>query len=88
MSHDHLSRGVPVQHLPENQDPEVQFMLDEVTGIVTPLAAEEGPPHPPPSDDDDDEKPAKGKKRAAATKAAHPAPSAKEASPSDQGAGE
>lgn len=30
-------RGVPVQELPEHQAPEVAFILDEVTGAVSPL---------------------------------------------------
>jgi hypothetical protein len=34
-SPDGLSRGVPVQDLPENQDPSVRHTVDEVTGIVT-----------------------------------------------------
>ena len=35
-------RGVTAQELPENQDPSVQYMVDEVTKAVTPVA----PPAP------------------------------------------
>lgn len=35
-SPDGLSRGVPVQDLPENQDPAVRYTLDEVVRTVTP----------------------------------------------------
>jgi hypothetical protein len=31
-------RGIPVQDLPENQDPDFAYVIDEVTGFVTPLA--------------------------------------------------
>lgn len=31
-----LVRGVPVQDLPENQDPSVRWTLNEVTGEITP----------------------------------------------------
>lgn len=30
-------RGIPVQDLPENQDPEFAYVIDEVTGFKTPL---------------------------------------------------
>jgi hypothetical protein len=32
---DQVSRGVPVQDLPENQDPSVRHTVNEVTGEVT-----------------------------------------------------
>lgn len=32
----------PVQELPENQDPSVAYILDEVTGVKTPLLVEKG----------------------------------------------
>lgn len=43
MSPDGLSRGVPVQDLPENQDPAVRYTLNEVTGEITPWPEEETP---------------------------------------------
>ena len=30
-----LTRGVPVQDLPENQDPSVRYTVNEVTGEIT-----------------------------------------------------
>ena len=76
MSHDNLSRGVPVQHLLENQDASVLYSIDEVTGIVTPIERDEPAP-------------AKGKKKRAATaQTAEPTPSVPEEVPSDPGAGE
>lgn len=35
-------RPVPVQELPENQAAEVAYVLDEQTGVKTPLAVEKG----------------------------------------------
>jgi hypothetical protein len=32
-------RGIPVQDLVENQDPDVLYFLDEVTGVKTPIVA-------------------------------------------------
>lgn len=33
------ARGIPVQDLPENQDPSVRYTVDEMTGKVTPFDA-------------------------------------------------
>jgi hypothetical protein len=30
-------RGITAQELPQNQDPSVRFMIDEVTKVVTPV---------------------------------------------------
>lgn len=59
MSYDGLSRGIPVQDLPENQDPSVRYTLDEMTGMKTQWDKEQGSAisEDEKSEIDEDEKP-------------------------------
>lgn len=78
MTADGLSRGVPAQHRLENQDPDVMYVVDEVTRERKPLSAPEKVVAAP-----------KGKKSAASAKFSKPAKSVAEEAPSvSQGAGE
>lgn len=79
MSHDNVSRGVPAQALPENQDPAVQYNIDEVTGAVNALVGA------PAAAAGTKEKKAGAKKT---VEAPQPAEAVAEEAPSDPGAGE
>jgi hypothetical protein len=58
------------QELPENQDPGVAFILDEITGLASPL-----PGGPLDDEASDDEKPQRGNKRRGGRRSSKPAES-------------
>lgn len=60
------ARGIPDQDLPENQDPDVMYTTDQMTGEQTPFGKDGKPVESKKSDAGSDDKPAA--KKAAADK--------------------